>query len=72
MTVIVVEDPPQPLKQPKSIIMQIILIHSIVSLKLFLIHGDESLVREKIVHRIGNLLDIEVDITFIIFVSSWM
>ena len=50
MTIVVVEDPPQPLEQPKSIIMQIILIHSIVSLKLFLIHGDKSLVREKIVH----------------------
>ena len=70
--VVIVEDPPQPLVKSDNVVVQFVFVHSIVGFKLFLQHCQKYLIREKIVDRVSYLLNIEIDVTFEIFIPGWM
>lgn len=64
MFIVVIENPSNSLVNSEDIVVQIIAIAAILLIKLFSDFLLESLVTHQIIHRVGNLLDIEIDVTF--------
>lgn len=52
--------------------MQVILVTCVVDVQLLADFSEEGGVVEQIIQRVGDLLNIQVDVTFVIFVASWM
>lgn len=70
MTVVIVEDPSEAFVDTDDVVMQLVLVNSIVRVQLFLELGLEDLISEEIVHGVGNLLNVQVNVTFEVFVTN--
>jgi hypothetical protein len=70
MRIIIVENPPESFIYSKNEIMKIVFITSVISIELLDNLIEEGFIVEEIVHRIGYLFDIEINITLEIFVAN--
>lgn len=52
--------------------MQVVLVTCVVDVQLLADFSQEGGVVEQIIQRVGDLLNIQVDVTLVIFVAGWM
>ena len=72
VSIVVIQHPPQPLIYPEHVVVQIVIVLPIISIQLLPQLSQKGLIHEQVIHRVGNLLDIQVDVALKIFVSNRM
>lgn len=72
MPIVIVENPPESFIDPEEVVVKIVVVLSVVGIQLFSDLGLEGLIGKQVVHRVCDLLDVEVNVTLEVLVTNWM
>jgi len=72
MLVVMIENPPDSFVNPENEVMEIILVFTILLIKLLLNFVLKSIITHEVVQCVCDLLDVQIDVAFKVFVPDRM